>query len=764
MKVTTIFAFVLLGFAATIGQILVLRELLTVFSGTELAVAIVLAAWLFWTALGGLLGGKLSQHYRGSPSFFGYLQGVSGLILTATIFLIRAARLLFQVGAGELVTLGQMLAISFLTLAPFCLISGMLFSLACSLLAAQIPAWTRSPGLVYFLEGLGAGIGGLLFTLILIHHFNGLQIASSIGLLLCSSGLLIALQAGRNRLVAILIFACIFLGLATVQYRSTAMDRASRQWQWSEFRLLDSQETIYGHIVVVARENQITFFESGLWNFTVPDRLSAEEAVHYGLLQHPQPESVLLIGGGVSGSLAQLLLHPSIREVEYVELDPKLIQLGATYLPGDVTAALQDGRATVRHEDGRSYLSHTSKKFDAILLNLPEPFTAQINRFYTQEFFRLAASKMRSGGVFFFTASAAETALGPIQARYLKLLYRTASSVFAEVVVFPGQTARFICSNSPGILTKQPETLVTRLHQRKLELLYVQDHYILWDLSPWRQESFMAMIEQADENQENSDLNPRAYSYNLLLWSSHYSPVLAKTLSALRKRTIWIGMLLFCLVVAVASFAKSFRSGASQIPKTRILYCVTVFGLTGISLEILIVFAFQVFFGFVYYQIGILLALFMVGLALGSLTFSYYPKNSPLQIRTLVIFQFVLACFCLGLTFIFLQFPDWLSFGRHESLYRETFSAVSLVAGFLGGAHFPLANRILLEEQALVGSTAGLVYAVDLLGSFLGCLLVGLVFIPSMGILQSLVILALVNITAIFPFIISWPTTAVPET
>ena len=72
-----IFAFTLLGFAATIGQILVLRELLTVFSGTELAVAIVLAAWLFWTALGGLLGGKLSQHYRGNPRLFGYLQGAA---------------------------------------------------------------------------------------------------------------------------------------------------------------------------------------------------------------------------------------------------------------------------------------------------------------------------------------------------------------------------------------------------------------------------------------------------------------------------------------------------------------------------------------------------------------------------------------------------------------------------------------------------------------------------------------------------------------
>ena len=178
MKLTPVIAFVLIGFAATVAQILVLRELLTVFSGSELAVAVVLSAWLFWTALGSLLGGKISQCEFASQSLFGYLQNCSGLMLTATILFIRLSRLLFHVGAGELVTLGQMLAISFLTLAPFCLISGCLFSLACSLLASLIPHWTRSPGLVYFLEGLGAGIGGVIFTLLLIHHLNAIQIGA----------------------------------------------------------------------------------------------------------------------------------------------------------------------------------------------------------------------------------------------------------------------------------------------------------------------------------------------------------------------------------------------------------------------------------------------------------------------------------------------------------------------------------------------------------------------------------------------------------
>ncbi|UCG13364.1 MAG: fused MFS/spermidine synthase [Deltaproteobacteria bacterium] len=753
MKATSSLAFALIGVAATVGQILALRELLSVFAGCELAVAVVLAAWLFWTALGSLLGGIVSGRTRNHQNQFCYLQGFSGLTLIGTIFLIRAARSLFEIGAGELVTFGQMVSISFLTLAPFCLLSGFLFSLACTVLAVQIARWTKSPGLVYFLEGLGAGIGGLLFTIILIHHFHAVEIAIGIAFLLGVSGLVMAWQTDRSRLVSACVFAMILLSLAFLQYKSTELDMASRKWQWSGFRLVDSQETIYGHIVVVAKEDQLSFFESGLWNFTVPDRLSAEEAVHYAVLQHPEPQEILLIGGGVSGSLAQLLKHPSVRLVEYVELDPKLISLGKRLLPAEVTVALEDPRVVVHHEDGRRYLSLTANLYDVILVNLPDPFTMQVNRFYTLEFFRLAASKMRDTGVFFFSARAAETALGPIQAKYLKLLHSTALRVFPEVVLFPGQTARFFCAKSPGILTTQPETLLRRLRQRGLRLLYVQDHYLLWDLSPLRQETFLAMVDQAEETGVNRDLNPRAYSYNLLLWGSQYSSWIGKVFSALSKRTVWISAILWCLFVFLVGFRRRFVSGDAKPIRMRLLYAVAIFGLTGIALEILIVLSFQVFFGYVYYKIGLLLALFMVGLAMGSMTLSYYPKRRAIQINTFIAIQFIVACFCLGLTVLIVYLQSQTVLSDHPFLHPEVFSFLSLAAGFLGGTHFPLANRILLRDQAKVGSTAGLIYGVDLLGSFVGCLLVGLILIPLTGIVQTLILLALVNLTATVPLL-----------
>ncbi|MFP3870754.1 MAG: fused MFS/spermidine synthase [Syntrophobacteria bacterium] len=748
MNISYALSFALIGFASTIAQIIALRELLTVFSGSELAVAIVVAAWLFWTAAGSMAGGKISHRLHHRQVFFAWLQTASGLVLIGTVFLFRIARALFQVGAGELVTLEQMLAASFLTVAPFCLTAGFLFSLACLVLAARMPVWTRSPGLVYFLEGLGAGMGGLLFCLFLVHRFNVVQILSGVALCLWASGLLMSREMMRFRWLRACVLVAVFLGLVLVQHQSQRLNLESRQWQWPDFRLLDSEETAYGHIVVLAREEQRSFFENGLWNFTVPDRLTAEKAVHFALLQHPQPRTVLLIGGGVSGSLNQSLQHPSIQRVDYVELDPRLIEIAKSYLPDEVTAALDDPRVEVHHEDGRLYLARSTRLYDVILINLPEPFTAQLNRFYSREFLRLAAEKLNKRGICFFSASGAETALGPIQARYLKLLHRTATSVFPSVVVFPGQTVRFFCSNDTRVLTTDPEILVQRLRRRGLELLYVQDYYILWDLSRPRQQSFMEMIGRADESSVNTDLNPRAYFYNLLLWGSQYSPLVLKLFGALSQRIIWYGLIVLCALTAVLSWALRQREPSPRLLKMRILYAVGVFGLTEISLEIVIVFAFQIFFGYLYYKIGLLVTFYMVGLALGSFTLSYYPKRREAQMRALIIVQSILALFCLALALTVLSFHKEPAVHEHF-LYREAFTLMSLAAGFLGGTHFPLANRLFVEQRDGVGRTAGLIYAVDLLGSFLGSLTVGLLLIPIAGILQSLAILAVANVTAI---------------
>src|SRR4030042_4453153 len=149
-----------MGLGALLAQIILLRELMVVFTGNELATGIMLAAWLLWTAVGSAIGGIRADRIHNKPSFFASAQLFIAFILPATFLLLRSLRPLLGVPTGEIASLPQMLTGIFLLLIPFCLFSGFLFALGCSLLGEIVGKEARSVGMVYAYEALGAGIGG----------------------------------------------------------------------------------------------------------------------------------------------------------------------------------------------------------------------------------------------------------------------------------------------------------------------------------------------------------------------------------------------------------------------------------------------------------------------------------------------------------------------------------------------------------------------------------------------------------------------------
>ena len=113
---------------------------------------------------------------------------------------------------------------------------------------------------------------------------------------------------------------------------------------WEGFQVLGSHDSIYGNLTVTETGNIRTIYDNGLILANAPDESAAEEAVHYALLEHPAPRKVLLIGGGVNGSIAQALQHPAIDQVDYVELDPALISMARQFFPAQYAAWASDPR------------------------------------------------------------------------------------------------------------------------------------------------------------------------------------------------------------------------------------------------------------------------------------------------------------------------------------------------------------------------------------------------------------------------------------
>ena len=119
---------------------------------------------------------------------------------------------------------------------------------------------------------------------------------------------------------------------------------------------------------------------------------------HPAALAHPNPESVLVIGGGDGGSSEELLKHPSVKRIVMAELDPVVIDISKKWLGAIHQGAFDDPRLEVKIGDGFEFVKSTSERFDMIVLDLTDPDTPAFH-LYSEQFFRMCQRILRPGGM-----------------------------------------------------------------------------------------------------------------------------------------------------------------------------------------------------------------------------------------------------------------------------------------------------------------------------------------------------------------------------
>lgn len=745
------FALFLIGFVAIAGQILLIRELLVIFYGNELSTAIILASWLVWTSLGSATLGRTVDRIHNKRDVFALVQFLLSFLLPMSVLAVRLSKTLWSIPVGEIVDLGTMLAISLTILAPFCFLSGFLFALGCSFHSQVTGARSKSVGAVYVLEAIGSGVGGLVFTALFIRLLNHFQVSLIVSALLVLSSILLATlsssKGGSRRWVKV--SGSVFIGFfILLAYQGKKWETMSRGWGWDGYRLIGSQDTPYGNLTAVSAEAQINFYENGLWMFTYPDLLTAEQSVHFALLEHPEPSRVLLIGGGISTSLAQVLKHPSVSWVDYIELDPKVIEMGRRILPREATAALNDSRVHLVHTDGRKHVKTTESRYDVVIVNLPDPMTAQLNRFYTVDFFQEVRRITLPGGIFSISLTSSENIIGPTLAQLLNALYRSMTVAFTDVLVLPGGTARFFGSIDPAILISDPQVLVNRIAERNLELKYVRDYYLLFNLSQERLDYFRGILEGARGTRINRDLTPSCYFYDIVHWSAQHTPRLKKIFLFMGGIDLkWFVLILGLLTVLF--FGSTRRKNPRKALRPTLLYAVFATGYSEMTLSVVLIIAFQILYGYVYYKIALLITAYMIGLVLGSWHITSYLGRIRKPMWILMLIQGGLATYAIVLLGIIFWFHRTPSLYGGSSVMEVGFPLLTSVAGYLGGLHFPLANGIYLTGRKEVGKVASLVYGLDLVGSSAGALSAGVLLLPILGISDTLYLIMIFNLFAL---------------
>jgi spermidine synthase len=789
-----ILAVLALGVASQIGQVLFLREFLTVFHGNELSLGLILSAWLFWAGLGSRLGGFCAERSPKPLSWLAFTSGGLFLILPGSLLLIRILRGLFPVLPGAYLSLGDMALSCFLLQAPACLLLGMHFVFLSRVWRLRRQTRdTSGAAKVYMLEAAGNSLGGALFTLVLVRHLSQLCTALLTGSLLLAALLLLAgckqnlhpLPKGQS----LLLFALLAGAAAALPYLG-ALEEAFRRIQWHHFapehRLLQTWQSKYGNIAVLQHQHQYTFMQSAqlLFSITGPkgsnsglEQQQAAAFAHLAMLQHQDPQKVLLLGGGLRGTLPEMLKHP-VKRIDYLQLDQTLLQAVQDYAPEPTLQALQDPRVRIKHMDGRLFIKQARESYELIIADLPDPTTAALNRYYTLEFFQEARDLLQPNGVLVCNLSCAADLRDTALVNRNASIYHSLDQVFSQVLVAGGEQMLFFASQDKTQIAVDPAVLQKRFLQRKIQSQsFAASHFqVLLPKSQVRRANWIMhnhgrsagdhlqgpqgvplILPSIQEQQErdlpeiqkgfflNRDFKPIGYYYSLMYWDRLTRKKSTHSLDWILGLKLWwfwpLGALLLLTGLGLRAAGKP--RGKTWSASYALLFTVFSTGLSTMTLQMALLFAFQSIYGFVYEMLGLIVALFMAGLGLGSAAAQRFIRDKG-SINNLIVVQICMACLGLLIALALFWAPDIKS----GSGLLALFMTLTLGAGLLNGLDFPLAAACCQGLYIGAEKATGLAYGLELVGACLGAVLASAVLIPVQGILVCCLLAAAGNAAA----------------
>ena len=123
-----------------------------------------------------------------------------------------------------------------------------------------------------------------------------------------------------------------------------------------------------------------------------------EALVHPAAVTHPEPQKVLILGGGDGGAAEEVLKHPSVQDITLVDIDEEVVSVAKEHLASIHRGALHDPRVQVLNQDGAAFVRSTRERYDLVLLDLTDPETPA-GPLYTRSFLAQLRGILAPGGM-----------------------------------------------------------------------------------------------------------------------------------------------------------------------------------------------------------------------------------------------------------------------------------------------------------------------------------------------------------------------------
>eukprot|EP00037_Helgoeca_nana_P013438 m.123794 g.123794 ORF g.123794 m.123794 type:complete len:329 (-) comp22028_c0_seq2:1451-2437(-) len=162
------------------------------------------------------------------------------------------------------------------------------------------------------------------------------------------------------------------------------------QSKYQHIQIFDS--VTYGRVLVL----------DGAIQVTERDEFSYQEMItHLPMYSHPNPTSVLIVGGGDGGVVREVAKHPGVTRIVWCEIDEDVVKYSKEYFAKTMATAVDDPRLELHFIDAAKFVKEEAskgRKFDVIIVDSSDP-VGPAETLYTADFYKDMQRGLTAGGV-----------------------------------------------------------------------------------------------------------------------------------------------------------------------------------------------------------------------------------------------------------------------------------------------------------------------------------------------------------------------------
>jgi spermidine synthase len=405
------------GFTALAAEVVWTRLLSLLFGATTYTFSLILAVFLFGLGIGSTVGSAMASRVTRPRLALGWCQLALCACMAWTAYVIGQSLPYWPINpsavANPWINFQVDVVRALFAVLPAAILWGASFPLALAAVAERGQDPARLVGGVYAANTVGAIVGSLGASLVLVAWIGSLHTQQVLIVVAAIAGAILLLAPATDdaekswwptvtACAAIIVVALLVRNVTGIPAVMVAYGR------YANMRVNDSAQYIYVGEGVTASV-AVSKLSDGVLNYHNAGKVQASSEPqdmrlqrmlgHMTTLIPPGAERVVVIGCGAGVTAGAVSIDPAVKNQTIAEIEPLVPKVVSEYFGDHNFNVVRNPKVHVRIDDARHYVLTSKEKFDAITSDPLDPWVKGAAMLYTKEFFQGARAHLKPGGV-----------------------------------------------------------------------------------------------------------------------------------------------------------------------------------------------------------------------------------------------------------------------------------------------------------------------------------------------------------------------------